>query len=106
MNSFGTGQANAFKVDYAYTSGTAIDVAAGRTTGLARDVDYFEAVFDADALFYSLVGGNWTVSKVSTGPFNGAGANARYIFLKTDPEDFAFDVIIRVDNVGVPEPLR
>jgi hypothetical protein len=99
---YSTGLAGAFQVDYAYTS----------TSAIALTHDDF-AVFDADALFYSLSGGKWTVQKVNTGAFNGAGTTARYIFLKTDPTDFTFDVIVRVDNLvgwdgvnSIPEPIR
>jgi hypothetical protein len=94
---FGTGGvagSRAFYVNYA--------------TGSALSYSGF-AVFDSDTVFYSMGANNtWTASKATSGSFNAAETDAqlagrvgaRYIFLKTDPKDFAYDVIIRVDNVG------
>jgi hypothetical protein len=90
FKAFGTGGKaggnNAFYIDYATTPG-----------GISQSNDF--AVFDADAVYYSLNSSNvWTPGRVSSSTFNGNPADARYIFLKTDPEDFTFDVIIRVPN--------
>jgi hypothetical protein len=94
---FGTGGVAGSKAFYVnYATGSAVSY-----TGFA--------VFDADTVFYSLGSGNtWTAERATSGSFNAAETNARsagragarYIFLKTDPKDFAYDVIIRVDNVG------
>jgi hypothetical protein len=62
------------------------------------------AVFDNDAVFYSINSiGRWVASKATHSSFVAQGKDARYILLKTDPEDFAFDVIIRVDNLRLRE---
>jgi hypothetical protein len=89
--SYETGIEKAFSVNWEAATGSAI---------LPRDTG--TAVFDSDAVYYSLNPSKaWVAQRVNTSPFNNAGPNARYIFLKTDPKDFAYDVIIRVDNIGL-----